>query len=77
MKGKFMKVTVLLCLIFTVIITFKSLCVCEALSISPEKIYIPAMGFFGGELIMMLCKKIINEKEKNGKNANSQNAFKQ
>ncbi len=71
MKNIFMKITVILCIIFSAVITLMALNVCKSLAISPEKIYLTSMGLFSGELVMMFAKKIIGQKEICKKNADN------
>lgn len=67
-KGLFMRIIVVFCLVYVVYITERSLRICELTQISPAAVYGTAVGFFGAELIMLLVKRITNDKTETKKN---------
>lgn len=67
-KGLFMRIIVVFCLAYVVYITERSLRICELTQISPAAVYGTAVGFFGAELIMLLVKRITNDKTETKKN---------
>ena len=71
-KGLFMRIIVVFCLAYVVYITERSLRICELTQISPA-VYGTAVGFFGAELIMLLVKRITNDKTETKKNDDTGN----
>lgn len=67
-KGLFMRIIVVFCLAYVVYITERSLRICELTQISPAAIYGTAVGFFGAELVMLLVKRITNDKNEKKEN---------
>ena len=67
-NGLFMSIIVVFCLAYVVYITERSLRICELTQISPAAVYGTAVGFFGAELIMLLVKRITNDKTETKKN---------
>lgn len=63
MKGKFMKIIVISCILYAVWLTERSFFICEKLGVSPEGVYVAAIAFFGVELIMTMIKKIIGKRK--------------
>ena len=72
-KGLFMRIIVVFCLAYVVYITERSLRICELTQISPASVYGTAVGFFGAELIMLLVKRITNDKTGTKKNDDTGN----
>lgn len=72
-KGLFMRIIVVFCLAYVVYITERSLRICELTQISPAAVYGTAVGFFGAELIMLLVKRITNDKTETKKNDDTGN----
>ena len=72
-KGLFMRIIVVFCLAYVVYITERSLRICELTKISPAAVYGTAVGFFGAELIMLLVKRITNDKTETKKNDDTGN----
>lgn len=72
-KGLFMRIIVVFCLVYVVYITERSLRICELTQISPAAVYGTAVGFFGAELIMLLVKRITNDKTETKKNDDTGN----
>jgi len=72
-KGLFMRIIVVFCLTYVVYITERSLRICELTQISPAAVYGTAVGFFGAELIMLLVKRITNDKTETKKNDDTGN----
>lgn len=72
-KGLFMRIIVVFCLAYVVYITERSLRICELMQISPAAVYGTAVGFFGAELIMLLVKRITNDKTETKKNDDTGN----
>lgn len=68
-KGLFMRIIVVFCLVYVVYITERSLRICELTQISPAAVYGTAVGFFGAELVMLLIKRITNDKTDTKKNS--------
>lgn len=72
-NGLFMRIIVVFCLAYVVYITERSLRICELTQISPAAVYGTAVGFFGAELIMLLVKRITNDKTETKKNDDTGN----
>ncbi len=72
-KGLFMRIIVVFCLAYVVYITERSLRICELTQISPAAVYGTAVGFFGAELIMLLVKRITNDKTETKKDDDTGN----
>lgn len=68
-----MRIIVVFCLAYVVYITERSLRICELTQISPAAVYGTAVGFFGAELIMLLVKRITNDKTETKKNDDTGN----
>lgn len=65
-KGLFMKLIVVFCILYVVRITEVSLDICRQSLSAPSAIYGTAVGFFGAELVMLVLKKILGDKNNNG-----------
>lgn len=72
-KGLFMRIIVVFCLAYVVYITERSLRICELTQVSPAAVYGTAVGFFGAELIMLLVKRITNDKTETKKDDDTGN----
>lgn len=75
-KGLFMRLTVTFCIVYIVLITERSLNICETMQISPASVYGTAVGFFGAELVMLLVKKLYTKDKASPEDTENKNTGK-